>query len=74
MRFILALLLAAPLFAQAVVNFKGPDQVARDYTLANHPRVLFDGDAGTITLRLKDPDGSGPLRNANYDTLPGVTM
>lgn len=30
------------------------------YELGPHPRVLFDGPAGTIVARLKDPDGSGP--------------
>jgi hypothetical protein len=31
------------------------------YTLQSHPRVLLDGAAGTITARVKDPDGAGPL-------------
>lgn len=29
------------------------------YTLQSHPRVYLDGSAGTITARIKDPDGAG---------------
>lgn len=29
------------------------------YTLASHPRGLLDGASGTITARIKDPDGAG---------------
>lgn len=74
MRFILTLILAAPLFAGATITATGPDQVSRDYTLKDHPRVWFDGPTGTISLRLKDPDGAGPLRNANYDRVTGQAM
>lgn len=74
MRFLLAFILAAPLFAGATITATGPDQVSRSYTLKDHPRVWLDGPTGTITLRLKDPDGSGPLRNANYDAVTGQAM
>ena len=29
------------------------------YTLAAHPRLFLDGPSGTITTRLRDPDGAG---------------
>lgn len=74
MRFLLALLLAFPLLGQTVATFTGPDGTSRAYTLKGHPRVWFDGPGGTISTRLADPDGSGPLRNANYDRLPAQGM
>lgn len=71
MKFLAGLLLLAPsLFAQTHATFVGPDQVSREYTLKSHPRVWLDGPDGTISSRLKDPDGAGPLRNANYDRVP----
>ena len=30
------------------------------YALAAHPRLFLDGPSGTITTRLRDPDGAGP--------------
>ena len=65
----LLLLASSALWGGARVTFRGPDQIERQYTLKDHPRVWFDGPDGRITLRLKDPDGMGSGRNSYYDSL-----
>lgn len=55
MKRLLALLVLLASSAGATdVTIKG-----NTYTLASHPRVLLDGPSGTITARVKDPDGAG---------------
>ncbi len=38
------------------------------YSLKDHPRVWFDGPNGTLTSKVKDPDGSGPAKGPKVDT------
>jgi hypothetical protein len=52
----LSLAIASISFAQSVVTLQGTT-----YTLKDFPRMLWDGPGGSITVRVKDPDGAGPL-------------
>ncbi len=62
--------LSGNVLGASAVQMIGPDQVLKNYTLKNHPRIWFDGPNGTISNRLKDPDGSGSQKNPNFDRLP----
>ena len=67
---ILALLVAASALAQSTVTtFRGPDGVERSYTLRDWPYRLYMTQAAYDNI--KDPDGSGPLKNAQYDASEG---
>ena len=67
---ILALLVAASALAQSTVTtFRGPDGVEREYTLRDWPYRLYMTQAAYDNI--KDPDGSGPLKNAQYDASEG---
>jgi len=46
------------LYGQSVVTLNGTR-----YTLQSHPRTLFDGASGFLNSRIRDPDGSGPLKS-----------
>jgi len=57
MRYIAIFCLAAAAgSAQSTITLNGAS-----YILKDHPRVFFDGPAGTLTGSVKDPDGAGSL-------------
>ncbi|MEZ5356527.1 MAG: hypothetical protein R2762_28160 [Bryobacteraceae bacterium] len=46
-------------YPAAGAGFIGKVQATR---LTGHPRLLLDGPEGTLTARVKDPDGPGAAR------------
>lgn len=53
------------LLAQTVVLTK-PDGTSASYSPVAHPRILLDGPTGPLTLAIKDPDGTGTLKNSRF--------